>query len=172
MASDEFELLLVPARDVDRTAVTALVNQAFARYDILSGDRTNEAGLAEEAGDSGEFLQLWRGAAMVGSALIRPAADYFGDGAGPETAGALYFGLAAVQRSEMGGGIGRRLLAEAERIAAERRFTRVVLGTVREFGLVEYYARLGYIVYHHEDQPAGHWGLTVPHRYCDMVKAL
>ncbi len=172
MATGELELRLVPAAGVDRAAVTALVNQAFARYDIMAGDRTNEAGLAEEAGETGEFLQLWRGETMVGCALIRSAADYFAGALAPEANDALYFGLAAVQRSEMGGGIGRRLVTEAERIAAERGFPRLVLGTLREFGLVEYYARLGYIVYHFEDQPAGHWGLTVPHRYCDMVKAL
>ncbi len=172
MATGELELRLVPAAGVDRAAVTALVNQAFARYDIMAGDRTNEAGLAEEAGDSGEFLQLWRGDTMVGSALIRPASDYFGGALSAEAENALYFGLAAVQRSEMGGGIGQRLISEAERIATERGFQRMVLGTLREFGLVEYYARLGYIVYDFEDQPLGHWGLTVPHRYCDMVKVL
>jgi hypothetical protein len=48
----------------------------------------------------------------------------------------------------------------------------VALGTVREFGLVEYYQRFDYYVVHEAAYEAGHWDFVVDHRYCEMVKDL
>jgi predicted N-acetyltransferase YhbS len=169
-------LSLVPFAAIDTVAVAALVNAAFRRYAILESDRTSPEGLADEAGDDAEWLLAHRAGRLVGSAMIRPAAGVFAEHPNPAALGdvstALYFGLAAVEPLEMSSGIGRRLVAEAERIAAERGYRSVILGTLREFGLVDYYARFGYVVVAVHDFEAGHWDIVVPHRLCEMVKAL
>lgn len=167
---------LVPASGIDATETAALVNLAFSRYEILKGPRTDAAELAGEAGDTGEFLQRRdeRGE-LIATALIRPASEFFAAYPAPANlavATAFYFGLAAVHPREMNSGFGGQVLAESERIALERGFRTVVLGTVREFGLVEYYSRRGYIVIGHQDHEAGHWSIAVPHRTVEMVKGL
>lgn len=170
----QLPIRLVPADDVDEAAVVALINTAFRRYSILHVDRTSPAEFAAELGATGELLVFERGSRLVACALIRPAKELYPDPAanpfGVSVADALYFGLAAVDPIEMNSGFGRRLTAEAERIAAERGFELVALSTVREFGLVDYYARRGYIMTAFEDHPAGHWGIVVPHRVAYMVK--
>jgi predicted N-acetyltransferase YhbS len=172
MADDarDVHIKLIPAAEVDLEAIAALVNTAFARHEIRSGPRTSVRGLAREAGEDGEFLIASRNGKLVGSALIRSVATF--GRADPRLANALYFGLAAVANGETNKGIGRGLLTEAERIALSRGHDRVFLGTVREFGLVDYYNRAGYSVARAEDYPAGHWGISVPFRYCEMEKLL
>jgi GNAT superfamily N-acetyltransferase len=176
MSATELTISLLPFGEIDCEAVAALVNAAFHRYPIMTGDRTSAAELAEEAGGTGEFIQVWRGERLVGTAMVRPATEIYAAGELPLALGALqqslYFGLAAVDPMEMNSGIGKRLVAEAERIAAERGYAQVVLETMREFGLVEYYARQSYVVVTFNDFEAGHWAITVPHRTCKMVKAL
>lgn len=168
----DFEV--IPAGEVDARAVAALVNAAFARYPVMAGDRTTPAELLEEAGADGEFILARRKGQLVGSALVRPAvglaleADVLGGIV--DLASSLYFGLAAVDPMEMNAGIGRTLIGFAEDLARERGYRRVILGAVREFGLVEYYARLGYVALAMRAYPAGHWGITVPHHHYHMVK--
>ncbi|MCC6421134.1 MAG: hypothetical protein IT429_23100 [Gemmataceae bacterium] len=170
----QLPIRLVPADEVDRAAAVALINAAFRRYNILHVDRTSPEQFAAELGDTGELLVFERGTRLVASALIRSARELYPDpAANPFSVSvhdALYFGLAAVDPLEMNSGFGRRLTAEAERLAAERGFALVALSTVREFGLVDYYARRGYIMTAFEDHPAGHWGIVVPHRVAYMVK--
>jgi GNAT superfamily N-acetyltransferase len=169
---------LVPAASVDALSIATLVNDAFRTHAIMPGDRTSAEGVREEAGTRGEFLQLSRGANLVGSAMIKPASDTTAEdralwaARGAELESALYFGLAAVDPVEMRSGVGSRLVTEAERIARERCCQRIVLGTVREFGLVPYYARFGFRVVSEQSFPEGHWGLTAAHSYCDMAKEL
>jgi GNAT superfamily N-acetyltransferase len=64
------------------------------------------------------------------------------------------------------------MIGHAERMAKDEGFSRLALGTVREFGLVEYYERFGYAVVDEEEYPAGHWDFAVLHHYCEMVKDL
>lgn len=172
----DLPIRVLPVAAIDAAATAELVNDAFARHAILRGDRTSPAGLLDEAGESAGFLQAVRDGQLVASAMVRPATGVFGGGPGLwkgiDLTAALYFGLAAVHSRERNSGLGRRLVAESERIAVERGLSSVVLGTVREFGLVEYYARLGYLVFAQADFEAGHWNIIVPHRYCHMVKAL
>ena len=167
---------LVPIADANLAEIARLVNAAFSRYEIMRGDRTSAEGLADECGPDAEFILVERGSTLVGTAMICPAATmYAGDPGhwqGMDGSGALYFGLAGVEPREMNSGIGRVLVGEAERLARERGYERVVLGTVREFGLVEYYARLGYITFAERSFEPGHWGIAVQHQYHDMVKAL
>ena len=128
MADDAgcLELKLRALSEIDPVAVATLINAAFRRYPIMSGDRTSPEDLPDEVGPAAEFLQLTRGSALVGTAMIKPAADAgLEDRAlwarsGQALDDALYFGLAAVDPVEMGSGIGKRLVSEAEAIAAER----------------------------------------------------
>jgi GNAT superfamily N-acetyltransferase len=86
--------------------------------------------------------------------------------------GAFYFGMAGVEPAQMNGGLGRVMVEHAEGMARDEGFARVGLGTVREFGLVDYYTRFGYRVIHEEAHPIGHWDFLIPHHYCEMVKDL
>jgi len=89
-----------------------------------------------------------------------------------DLADALYFGLAAVRRGAQGFGVGQQLVANAEAVARKRGAARIVLTTLREFGLIDYYARFGYHLVGTEAYPAGHWAVTVPHTFCYMEKRL
>lgn len=106
---------------------------------------------------------------LIGGDPVVPdaAVPYAGD-----LADALYFGLAAADRHTQGRGIGSALLGRAESLAADRGYRRVVLTTLREFGLQEYYERFGYRLVGSHEFPAGHWSISVPHHYCYMEKAL
>jgi GNAT superfamily N-acetyltransferase len=84
----------------------------------------------------------------------------------------MYFGLAGVEPEIMNGGLGRLMVRSVEALAKSEGFSAVALGTVREFGLVEYYEKLAYRVTHEQQYPIGHWDFVVPHRHCEMIKAL
>ena len=170
-------LRIVPAAEADFEAVASLINAAFATHPILGGrDRTSAESVAEEVGATGEVLLALEDGQIVACAIIRPAddlvAEYGEEAMLPDVERALYFGLAAVRPEHMRSGLGRALVAEAERIAAERGFKYVVLGTLEEFGLVPYYERLGYEVAATIDFEPGHWGITAPHRFAQMLKRL
>ncbi|GIW12629.1 MAG: hypothetical protein KatS3mg062_0068 [Tepidiforma sp.] len=185
---EEVRLRLVPAAAIDACAVAGLVNRAYATYaHLFAGQRTTPAELLAEAGTAGRFILAEDSAGLLlGSALVAPAErfvepDMLGPAgtarpAAPDVPpghpwrGALYFGMAAVEVDRMNRGIGRRLVAFAEDLARAEGYPAVALGTVREFGLVEYYERLGYRVIHEVEHPAGHWDFLVRHRYCEMVK--
>lgn len=163
------EMHIVTAADADFGETAALVNAAFAVHPVLSGPRTSAEELAQEAGPDGEFLHEREDGNLVASALIRDGARYFDD---LGRADALYFGLAAVSPARMRRGTGRRLVAEAERLARDRGYGRVLLSTLREFGLIDYYEAQGYQVINQQQFEAGHWSVTVPHLYVEMEKRL
>lgn len=183
------DVQVVSAEAIDAEAVAALVNRAYARYrHLFAGQRTSPAELLEEAGPGARFLLVKEGDTLVASALVARAErfiepDMLGPSGTPRPeprpvpAGhpwkeALYFGMAAVEPARMNQGLGKLLLARAEELAAAEGYRAVALGTVREFGLVTYYERLGYRVVHEVEHPAGHWDFLVPHRYCEMVRSL
>lgn len=171
----EITLRLVSAACADHVRLAALINAAFGVYPFLTVERTSPEGLAEELGDTGEIILAEAGGELLGCAMIRPSTHVGWEPAGASDARAdvaMYLGLVSVKPGQMRNGLGRRLVAEAERIAAERSFRQVVLGTLVEMGNVDYYERLGYRTVGHEDLPAGHWGMTIHHRFCGMVKDL
>lgn len=181
-------LRIVSVRDADIEQVAGLVNRAFSRYsDIFKGSRTSPQDYRDEVGDNARILLLERAGQLLATGMIALAerfveTDQLGPAgtARPENIppleashpwnGALYFGLAGVEPGLMNGGLGRQLVGHVERIAREEGFPAVALGTVREFGLVEYYEKLDYQVVHEAEFPVGHWDFIVPHRYCEMVK--
>lgn len=182
-------LRLVAAEEVDAEAVAALVNRAYGRYrHLFAGQRTSPSELLEEAGPGARFILAEEDGHLVGSALLARAERFVEpDMLGPSGTSrpaavdvpddhpwrnAVYFGMAAVESGWTGRGIGKQLVALAETLAREEGFRAVALGTVREFGLVEYYERLGFRLLYEVDHPAGHWDFLVPHRYCEMVKLI
>lgn len=181
-------LRIVSVRDADIEQVAGLVNRAFSRYsDIFKGSRTSPQDYRDEVGDNARILLLERAGQLLATGMIALAERFVEtDQLGPAGTtrpenippleashpwnGALYFGLAGVEPGLMNGGLGRQLVGHVERIAREEGFPAVALGTVREFGLVEYYEKLDYQVVHEAEFPVGHWDFIVPHRYCEMVK--
>lgn len=181
-------LRIVPVREADIEQVAALVNRAFSRYsNIFKGSRTSPQDYRDEVGDDARVLLIEQDGRMLATGMIGLAERFVEtDQLGPAGTtrpeviptldsshpwnGALYFGLAGVEPELMNSGLGRLLVGHVERIAREEGFPAVALGTLREFGLVEYYAKLDYQIVHETDFPEGHWDLIVPHRYCEMVK--
>ena len=189
MPATAVSLRVRPIREVDLEPVAALVNRAFSTYNgIFKGERTTAADYAEEAGDDARVILVEDGGTLLATGMIAPAERFVApDQLGPAGTkrpemtrvppghpwfGALYFGLAGVEPALMNGGFGRMIVKQAELIAAEEGLPKLALGTVREFGLVDYYEKLNYNVFHEESYPAGHWDFVVPHHYCEMVKHL
>jgi GNAT superfamily N-acetyltransferase len=189
MPATAVSLRVLPIHEVDLEPVAALVNRAFATYsEMFKGQRTSAADYADEAGDQARVLLVEDGCTLVATGMIAAAERFVApDQLGPAGtkrpgittaaqdhpwSGALYFGLAGVEPALMNGGFGRMIVKQAELIAAEEGHLKLALGTVREFGLVEYYEKLNYTVFHEDEYPPGHWDFVVPHHYCEMVKHL
>lgn len=164
---------LAPPSEADPVALAALINDAYKKYPFMRESRTSPDGLeAEMVG--GDLILASEASGLLGCALVRPSLD--GDWLeGTEDhrhPGSFYFGLAAVSRVAQGRGVGRKLVAEAERLGVERNFQRMVLTTLEEMGNVRYYNLLGYRSVASRAFEAGHWGMAIPHSYHVMVKDL
>ncbi|GAA3717229.1 GNAT family N-acetyltransferase [Streptomyces tremellae] len=130
--------------DVD--AVVALVESAYrgessragwtSEADILDGQRTDRQGVLEvvEAASS-RLIVVERDGALVACCQLEERGD-----------GAAYFGMFAVRPGLQGGGLGRRVIAEVERLAREElgaREMQMTVITVRK-ELIAWYERCGY----------------------------
>lgn len=148
-----------PATTADVPAITALTNLAYAggHRDHAGGHRdhagrqstkawTHEGTLFDEARTSDAeiagqlaapgamFLLGFDGDQLVASALLK----FTGDSG--------YLGMLSVHPDAQAGGVGKQMLAEAERMAIERgctKMTMMVIATHRP-ELVSYYQRRGY----------------------------
>jgi ribosomal protein S18 acetylase RimI-like enzyme len=104
--------------------------------DLLDGQRTDPDDLADIIGDpKQDLLVAWRDGQLLACILI---ADR-GEGAG-------YFGMLSVAPTLQGGGLGRRMVAEAEAAMRDRfgaRRVRISVFPQRET-LLAWYERLGY----------------------------
>ena len=166
-------LRLARADQVDPGGLAELMNDAYRKYSFMTVDRTSAEVLGEEAA-GGDFILAESGEEMTGCAFVRPSlqGEWWEGAADHRHAGALYFGLAAVARNAQGKGVGRRLVAEAERLGHERNYQRMILTTLEEMGNVRYYEDLGYRSIARHGFEAGHWGMTIPHTHHVMVKDL
>ncbi|WP_235499674.1 GNAT family N-acetyltransferase [Frateuria sp. Soil773] len=129
--------------DVD--AVVALVESAYrgesgrrgwtTESHLLDGQRTDPASVAEViAKPDSRILLAERDGRLLASCHV-------------ERQGATgYFGMFAVDPAEQGGGLGKRMLAEAERIAREEWGCRAMHMTVivQRDELIAWYGRRGY----------------------------
>ncbi|MCW4453450.1 GNAT family N-acetyltransferase [Flavobacterium sp. MXW15] len=133
------------ATPADIPALIELVTSAYrgdasragwtTEADLLDGQRIDAEGLAADLGRArSEILVAERDGRLLACAHI---ADE--DGAG-------YFGMFAVAPGEQGSGLGKRMMAEAERLAAERwqlPWMRMTVIDVRD-ELIAFYERRGY----------------------------
>jgi ribosomal protein S18 acetylase RimI-like enzyme len=134
-----------PATSVDVEVVVALVERAYrgepsragwtTEADLLGGQRTDRQEIAQLLADpKARILLCLRATRLVGCVLAR-----LDEGEG-------YIGMLAVQPTEQGSGLGRRLLAEAEE-TLRRTFgaTRVHMTVIQQREeLIAYYERRGY----------------------------
>ncbi|MBX9795759.1 GNAT family N-acetyltransferase [Sphingomonas sp.] len=130
----------------DIAAVHALVESAYRgdsarrgwthEADLLGGQRTDAQEIAALIADPAHYLMLMGdGAALVGCADI---ADRGG--------GLAYLGMLSIAPGRQAGGLGKALIAAAERVAAQHFHARTVEMTVirQRTELIAYYARRGY----------------------------
>jgi ribosomal protein S18 acetylase RimI-like enzyme len=140
--------MFAPASDSDLPAIVALMNRAYrgtgpaagwsTEADYISGDRTTEALLRADIADKPQAsLLAWRDHADAppsGCVWLEPLGD-----------GCWYLGSLAVEPGQQNGGLGRTLLAAAERWIADRGGRRVRMSVVNvRDRLIAWYVRRGY----------------------------
>lgn len=134
-----------PAVAADVPAIVALVESAYrgdsgrrgwtTESDLLDGQRTDAAGVAALLDQPHSMLLLAeRDGALLASCHIERRGD------------SGYFGMFAVDPAQQGGGLGKAVLAEAERIAREAWRCRAMHMTVivQRAELIAFYERRGY----------------------------
>ncbi|MGI5400633.1 GNAT family N-acetyltransferase [Streptomyces sp. CA-135486] len=133
------------AVEADVPALVPLIESAYrgeasragwtTEADILDGRRTDPEGVrAVITAPGSTLLVVERGGEMVACCQLEHRGE------------AAYFGMFAVRPERQGGGLGRRILAEAERTARERwgvREMHMTVISVRE-ELIAWYERRGY----------------------------
>ncbi len=140
------DLEIRPARPADVDALTSLIRSAYrgrdsrdgwtSEADFVEGERISPDQVLAMISDAGSLLLTGEQAArIVACCQLRN-----------EGAGLAYFGTFAVSPSAQGGGLGRQLMAEAERRAvaafAARRLEMTVLA--QQDKLIAYYERRGF----------------------------
>lgn len=145
MSSASLQFRRAQAADVPR--IVALVESAYrgdvsrtgwtTEADLLDGQRTDPEEIASLCtSDSARIVLASDGYELLGSVVLAPEA------------GGLYLGMLSVQPTLQGRGVGRALLAEAERIAHDEghgtRIRMTVIGQRSE--LIAWYVRNGYRV--------------------------
>lgn len=138
---------LVAATDADVPAIVALMNVTFrsggadagwtTEADCFEGDRTNEAMLRQDMADNPDAaMLLWRrpDGSPLGCVWLEP-----------EGGDVWYLGSLGIDPREQNGGLGRRLLAAAEKwvLARGGREIKMTVINVRDT-LLAWYARRGY----------------------------
>ncbi|MDQ8044491.1 MAG: GNAT family N-acetyltransferase [Solirubrobacteraceae bacterium] len=150
------------ATTVDVPAIHALVESAYrgeaseqgwtSESHLLGGQRIDEGMLVDLLSTPGALVVLVeRDARLVACCELRGPIGTIGDDPAIVTpddgpVGAAYFGMFAVDPTLQGDGIGREVLAEAERIAASQLgATRMEMTVIEQRGaLVGWYERRGY----------------------------
>ncbi|MFI1786335.1 GNAT family N-acetyltransferase [Streptomyces rubiginosohelvolus] len=115
---DSARLTFRDATEADVPALVALIESAYrgdssrtgwtTEADILQGQRTDEQGVRDVIGaPAGRLLAVERGGELVACCQLEHRGD------------AAYFGMFAVRPGLQGGGLGKLIIAEAERTAKE-----------------------------------------------------
>jgi ribosomal protein S18 acetylase RimI-like enzyme len=137
----------------DAPAIRALVERAYrgpeagegwaSEADLLTGPRTSLAEVSELLADAeSRFVLAERAGAIVGCALIQQHAHV-----GSPAPGEAYFGMFAIAPDAQGDGLGKAVLAEAERQARALWGARSIALTVINLRteLIGWYERRGYV---------------------------
>jgi len=142
--SSESEAQIRLAYDEDVSALTRLINAAFVVEQIVfDGDRVDDLGVRVYM-SGGTFLVAEDSGALAGCVYIETRGD------------CSYLGLLSVQPERQGTGLGRRLVAAAERFARESgsRVMDLRVISARREQLLPFYQRLGYVFVRTEPFPA------------------
>jgi ribosomal protein S18 acetylase RimI-like enzyme len=136
------------ATAADVPAIVALVESAYrgdasragwtTEADLLDGQRTDPDEVAQLLARPGSRIVVAESAeGLLGSVLIKDEGD---------AVGAVYVGMFAVRPGLQGQGLGRALLAEAERVGRQELGRRAVRMTVliQRTELIAWYERRGY----------------------------
>lgn len=118
----------------DAPAIARVVNAAYRRAEafFIDGDRTTEEEIVAFLG-RGAFLLAERGGALLGSVYVEDRGDHG------------YIGLLSVDPTLQGAGLGRTLMAAAERMLADAGRPRVELVVVSlRLELPPWYRKQGY----------------------------
>jgi GNAT superfamily N-acetyltransferase len=115
-----------------------VVNDAFAVETFLDGTRTDEERMTEMM-RKGEFLVAERGSGHAGGRVVACVYTELRRGRG-------YFGMLAVDPSEQGTGLGRRMVQAAEDYCRKRgcKFMDITVLNLRP-ELPPFYRKLGYV---------------------------
>lgn len=149
------------ASDADVPALTQLINAAFvAERAVFDGDRVDDLGVRVYM-SGGTFLLAEDSGALVGCVYIEPRGDR------------SYLGLLSVQPARQRTGLGRQLVAAAERYARESSSRAMDLRVISARGeqLLPFYQQIGYQVVRTEPFPAN-VVTKVPSHYIFMSKPL
>jgi GNAT superfamily N-acetyltransferase len=149
------------ASDDDVRELTRLINAAFVVEQVVfDGNRVDELGVRAYMG-SGTFLVAEDSAGMVGCVYVETRGDR------------SYLGLLSVQPARQGRGLGRQLVAAAEKFARESGSRIMDLRVISARGqqLLPFYQRLGYGFVRTEPFPAD-LVTKVPSHYLLMSKQL
>src|SRR5712692_3139378 len=133
-ASRAGELRIRRAARDDAAALTRLINAAFTVEQVaFDGDRVDAQGVREYM-KSGTFLLTEDAAGLAGCVYIEMHGER------------SYLGLLSVEPKRQGCGLGRKLMAEAEKFARAAGCRAVGLGVLspRAAQLLPFYLRLGY----------------------------
>jgi len=134
-----------PATAADAAPLCALINSAYrgessrqgwtTETDLVGGGRTDETTLAEMIATEGNVF-------LVFDSDTGPIASVFLQ----REDGRAYLGLLSVSPTRQAEGLGKRLLAEAERwVTREWKLTRIIMSVIRQrHELIAWYERRGY----------------------------
>ncbi len=128
------------ATPADAPFITNLVNRAYEVERALFGaghDRTDVAEITANIETPGTCFIL---GANEGVSLSSVRVETQPD--------ALFFSMLAVDPTRQGGGVGRAVVQEVERLAAARGLPFVRLNCIQQRDLPAYYGRLGYTATH------------------------
>lgn len=155
------------ATPTDIPALLALVKSAYrgessrqgwtTEADFIADERIDEAGLLAKINAPGGVVLLGTSAAAPNQLLA--CCEVLRH---PAPSDLSYFGLFAVNPTLQNGGIGRQVLAEAERYAREEmgaaRMEMTVVWLRKE--LIDWYVRRGYVIMEGEKRPFPYEGLV------------
>jgi GNAT superfamily N-acetyltransferase len=144
---------------VDAPAIAALVNVAFAmEREFVDRDRTSPDEIVHMLG-TGTFLAVDGDSTLAACVYLEPRGSR------------LYLGMLAVNPSHQKHGLGKQMMAAAERFCAEHGCTAIDIRIVnRRAELPPFYRRLGFV--EHGTEPFDDPMLTKPCHFIRMSKEL